>query len=92
MEGIHNSTSAAALAVGLPLTAQNARAQAPGATTPQTIGRTIPPVRFPKPPAISADTTTGVGIDLGTPVVEAVGAEAESRFTGRIPKVNVEVR
>jgi hypothetical protein len=33
-----------------------------------------------------------VGIDLGTPVVEAIGAEAKSRFTGRIPKVTVEVR
>jgi len=33
-----------------------------------------------------------VGIDLGTPVVESIGAEAKSRFTGRIPKVTVEVR
>jgi arylsulfatase len=40
----------------------------------------------------SADETTDVGIDLGTPVVEAIGAEAKSRFTGRIPKVTVEVR
>jgi hypothetical protein len=35
----------------------------------------------------SADETADVGIDLGTPVVEAIGAEAKSRFTGRIPKV-----
>jgi arylsulfatase A-like enzyme len=40
----------------------------------------------------SADETADVGIDLGTPVVEAVGAEAKSRFTGRIPKVTVEIR
>jgi len=40
----------------------------------------------------SADETADVGIDLGTPVVEAVGAEAKSRFTGHIPKVTVEVR
>ena len=40
----------------------------------------------------SADETADVGIDLGTPVVEAIGAEAKSKFTGRIPKVTVEVR
>ncbi len=40
----------------------------------------------------SADETADVGIDLGTPVVEAIGAEAKSKFTGRIPTVTVEVR
>ncbi len=40
----------------------------------------------------SADETADVGIDLGTPVVETIGSEAKSRFTGRIPKVTVEVR
>jgi len=40
----------------------------------------------------SADETADVGIDLGTPVVEAIGAEAKSRYTGRIPKVTVEVK
>ena len=39
-----------------------------------------------------ADETADVGIDLGTPVVEAIGAEEKSRFTGRIPKVTVEVK
>ena len=39
----------------------------------------------------SADETADVGIDLGTPVVEAIGAEERSRFTGKIPKVTVEV-
>jgi arylsulfatase len=40
----------------------------------------------------SADETADVGIDLGTPVVETIGSEARSRFTGRIPKLTVEVR
>ena len=45
-----------------------------------------------QPGIFSADETADVGIDLGTPVVESIGAEAKSRFTGRIPKVVVEVR
>ena len=45
-----------------------------------------------QPMFFSADETADVGIDLGTPVVEAIGAEAKSRFTGRIPKVTVEIR
>ncbi len=45
-----------------------------------------------QPMMFSADETADVGIDLGTPVVEAIGAEAKSRFTGRIPKVIVEVK
>ncbi len=45
-----------------------------------------------QPMIFSADETADVGIDLGTPVVEAIGAEARSRFTGRIPKVTIEVR
>jgi arylsulfatase len=40
----------------------------------------------------SADETADVGIDLGTPVVEAIGAEGKSKFTGRITKVTVEVK
>jgi hypothetical protein len=40
----------------------------------------------------SADETADVGIDLGTPVVESIGAEAKSKFTGRIPKLTVQVR
>jgi len=40
----------------------------------------------------SADETADVGIDLGTPVVEAIGAEAKSKFTGKIAKVTVEVK
>jgi arylsulfatase len=45
-----------------------------------------------QPGIFSADETADVGIDLGTPVVESIGAEAKSRFTGRIPKVVVEVK
>jgi arylsulfatase A-like enzyme len=40
----------------------------------------------------SADETADVGIDLGTPVVEAIGAEHASKFSGHIPRVTVEVR
>jgi arylsulfatase len=45
-----------------------------------------------QPLAFSLDETADVGIDLATPVVERVGAEAKSRFTGKIPKLTVEVR
>jgi arylsulfatase len=45
-----------------------------------------------QPIVFSADETADVGIDLATPVVEAIGAEGRSRFTGRIPKVTVEVK
>jgi arylsulfatase len=45
-----------------------------------------------QPMIFSADETADVGIDLATPVVEAIGSEARSRFTGRIPKVTVEVK
>jgi len=40
----------------------------------------------------SADETADVGIDLATPVVETIGAEYKSRFTGHIEKVKVEVK
>jgi arylsulfatase len=40
----------------------------------------------------SADETADVGIDLATPVVEAIGSEAKSRFTGSIPKVTVAIK
>jgi Sulfatase len=45
-----------------------------------------------QPGMFSADETADVGIDLGTPVVEAIGAEHASRFSGDIPKVTVETR
>ena len=57
-------------------------------------GQKVAEGRIPatQPGIFSADETADVGIDLGTPVVEAIGAEAKSRFTGRIPKVTVEVK
>jgi arylsulfatase len=45
-----------------------------------------------QPGIFSADETADVGIDLATPVVEAIGAERRSRFTGHIPQVTVSVR
>lgn len=45
-----------------------------------------------QPAIFSADETADVGIDLATPVVEAIGCEARSRFTGKIPKVTIEVK
>jgi hypothetical protein len=44
-----------------------------------------------QPMAFSADETADVGTDLATPVVERIGSEAESRFTGRITKVTISV-
>ena len=38
-----------------------------------------------QPLIFSADETADVGIDLQTPVVEALGAGLPSRFTGQIP-------
>jgi arylsulfatase A-like enzyme len=45
-----------------------------------------------QPMVFSADETADVGIDLATPVVETIGSEAKSRFTGKIPKVTVEIK
>jgi len=57
-------------------------------------GQKVAEGRIPvtQPGIFSADETADVGIDLGTPVVEAIGAEAKSRFTGRIPKVTIDVK
>ena len=49
-------------------------------------------IEHTQPMIFSADETADVGIDLATPVVETIGAEARSRFTGRIPKVKIEIR
>jgi arylsulfatase len=45
-----------------------------------------------QPMVFSADETADVGIDLATPVVERIGAERASRFTGEIESVVVEVQ
>lgn len=44
------------------------------------------------PITFSLDETADVGIDLGTPVVEAIGAEQASKFTGKIPKITIAVQ
>ncbi|MGB5160984.1 MAG: sulfatase-like hydrolase/transferase, partial [Thermoanaerobaculia bacterium] len=48
-------------------------------------------IEHTQPMVFSADETADVGIDLATPVVETIGSEAESRFTGSIPRVTIEV-
>jgi hypothetical protein len=45
-----------------------------------------------QPSIFSADETADVGIDRATPVVEAIGSELKSRFTGRIPQITIEVK
>ena len=49
-------------------------------------------IEHTQPMVFSADETADVGMDLATPVVETIGAEKESRFTGSIPKVTVEIK
>ena len=49
-------------------------------------------IEHTQPGMFSADETADVGIDLGTPVVEAIGSEGKARFTGHITKVTVEVK
>ncbi len=49
-------------------------------------------IEHTQPIIFSADETADVGVDLGTPVVEAIGCERRSRFTGRIPRVTIELR
>jgi arylsulfatase A-like enzyme len=45
-----------------------------------------------QPLLFSADETADVGIDLGTPVVEDIGAGQQSRFSGEIPCVTVTIK
>lgn len=42
-----------------------------------------------QPKIFSADETADVGIDLATPVVETIGSERKSRFTGFVESVTV---
>ena len=44
-----------------------------------------------QPVVFSADETADVGVDLATPVVETIGSESRSRFTGHISKLTVSV-
>jgi arylsulfatase len=45
-----------------------------------------------QPRIFSADETADVGIDLATPVVERIGAEKKSEFTGHIPNVTIKIK
>ena len=45
-----------------------------------------------QPNIFSADETADVGMDNQTPVAEGIGIGAETRFTGKINKVTLEVR
>lgn len=49
-------------------------------------------IEHTQPAIFSADETADVGIDLGTPVVEAIGTGRASKFSGQIPKLVVEVK
>lgn len=45
-----------------------------------------------QPMIFSADETADVGIDLASPVVEAIGSEKKSRFSGKIHRVTIDVK
>ena len=45
-----------------------------------------------QPNIFSADETADVGIDNQTPVVEGIGVGAETRFTGKIEEIKLEVK
>ena len=45
-----------------------------------------------QPNVFSADETADVGIDNQTPVAEGIGIGPETRFTGKISKIILEVR
>ena len=45
-----------------------------------------------QPLIFSADETADVGVDNQTPVAEGIGIGPETRFTGKINKVTVEVK
>jgi len=56
-------------------------------------GKSVAEERVEKtqPNIFSADETADVGIDNQTPVAEGIGIGPETRFTGRIEKVTIEV-
>ena len=45
-----------------------------------------------QPNIFSADETADVGIDNQTPVAESIGIGPETRFTGKINKITLEVQ
>ncbi|MBK8118831.1 MAG: hypothetical protein IPK39_06105 [Sulfuritalea sp.] len=52
----------------------------------------VHPALLERTPGVDLLPLLAVGIDLGTPVVEAIGAEAKSRFSGKIVKITIETR
>ncbi|WP_370690755.1 arylsulfatase, partial [Methylicorpusculum sp.] len=57
-------------------------------------GRTLAEGRIERtqPMVFSADETADVGIDDATPVVAGIGEGAQTRFTGKIEKVTIDVK
>jgi hypothetical protein len=49
-------------------------------------------IEHSQPIVFSADETDDVGVDIATPVVEAIGSEDRSRFTGRLREVGVQMK
>ncbi|HEY8034735.1 MAG TPA: arylsulfatase [Methylobacter sp.] len=45
-----------------------------------------------QPSVFSADETADVGVDEATPVVDGIGEGSQTRFTGKVEKVTVEVK
>jgi arylsulfatase len=45
-----------------------------------------------QPMAFSVDETADVGVDEATPVVDGIGEGAQTRFTGKIEKVTIELK
>ena len=64
-----------------------------GAGFQQMNGKSVAEGRVEKtqPNIFSADETADVGIDNQTPVAEGIGVGADTRFTGTINKVTLEV-
>ena len=49
-------------------------------------------IEHTQPMVFSVDETADVGIDLATPVVDAIESAVRSRFNGKISEVTIEVR
>ena len=65
-----------------------------GTATLSVNGKVVATGRVEKtqPNIFSADETADVGMDNQTPVAEGIGIGAETRFTGKINKITLEVR
>jgi arylsulfatase len=65
-----------------------------GKATLSVNGRAVAEGRVEKtqPNIFSADETADVGIDNQTPVAEGIGIGLETRFTGKIDKITLEVK